>query len=41
MKKLGFTLAEILIALSIVGVVAAISIPGLVMENKKKIRKTR
>ena len=37
MKKNGFTLAEILIALSIVGVVAAISIPGLVMENKKKV----
>ena len=37
MKKFGFTLAEILIALAIVGVVAAISIPTMVTENKKKI----
>ena len=37
MKKHGFTLAEILIALAIVGVVAAVSIPTMVTENKKKI----
>ena len=37
MKKFGFTLAEILIALTIVGVVAAISIPTMVMESKKKV----
>ena len=37
MKKNGFTLAEILVALAIVGVVAAISIPGLVTESRKKV----
>ena len=29
MKKNGFTLAEILIAMAIIGVIAAIAIPGL------------
>lgn len=37
MKKRGFTLAEILIALTIVGVIAAITIPTLATENKKKV----
>lgn len=37
MKKFGFTLAEILIALSIVGVISAITIPTMVAENQKKI----
>ena len=37
MKKRGFTLAEILIALGVVGIIAAISIPGLVTESKKKV----
>ena len=37
MKKFGFTLAEILVALAIVGVVAAISIPTMVTESNKKI----
>lgn len=37
MKKFGFTLAEILIALSIVGVISAITIPTMVVENQKKI----
>ena len=37
MKKRGFTLAEILIALGVVGFIAAISIPGLVTESKKKV----
>lgn len=37
MKKFGFTLAEILIALAIVGVIAAISIPTMVMESNKKV----
>lgn len=37
MKKKGFTLAEILIALAVVGIVAAISIPNLVTENNKKV----
>ena len=37
MKKQGFTLAEILIALGVVGIIAAISIPGLATESKKKV----
>ena len=37
MKKFGFTLAEILVALAIVGMVAAVSIPTMVTENKKKV----
>jgi prepilin-type N-terminal cleavage/methylation domain-containing protein len=37
MQKLkGFTLAEVLITLSILGVVAAITIPGLVQRNTEK-----
>lgn len=36
MKKFGFTLAEVLIALSIVGVVSALTIPTLVSENQQK-----
>lgn len=37
MKKYGFTLAEVLIALGIVGIIAAVSIPGLATEHKKKV----
>lgn len=37
MKKFGFTLAETLITLGIVGVVAALTIPSLVTDNQKKI----
>ena len=37
MKKLGFTLAEVLIALTIIGVVAAMTIPSLVTEHKKDV----
>lgn len=36
-KKLGFTLAEILITLGIIGVVASITIPPLVNESQDKI----
>ena len=36
MKK-GFTLAEILITLGIVGVVAALTLPGVVMSYQKKV----
>ena len=36
MKKLGFTLAEVLIALAIVGVVAAITLPTLTSSTKKE-----
>ena len=35
MKKSGFTLAEILIALTVVGVLAALTIPGLVRDVQK------
>lgn len=34
--KLGFTLAEILITLGVIGVVAAITIPNLIANNKAK-----
>lgn len=37
MKKLGFTLAEVLIALAIIGVVAAITLPTLVGEHQKDV----
>lgn len=37
MKKNGFTLIEILITLTVIGIVAAISIPTLVTNNKKKV----
>ena len=36
MKKIGFTLAEILISLSIIGIVAAITIPTLGTNANKK-----
>ena len=36
MKKFGFTLAEILIALAIVGIVAAITLPTLTTSTKKE-----
>ena len=37
MKKLGFTLAEVLIALAIIGVVAAMTLPTLVSEHQKDV----
>ena len=37
MKKPGFTLAEVLITLGIIGVVAAITIPGLINNYKAQI----
>lgn len=40
MKK-GFTLAEILITLGIIGVVAALTIPGLMTAYRKKVIETR
>ena len=36
MKKIGFTLAEVLITLGIIGIVAAMTIPNLVMDYNKK-----
>ena len=40
MKK-GFTLAEVLITLGIIGVVAALTLPGLIASYKKKALETR
>ena len=36
MKIFGFTLAEVLITLGIIGVVAAMTIPGLIQNSKNK-----
>ena len=36
MKKLGFTLTEVLITLAIVGVISALTIPTVISENKKQ-----
>lgn len=36
-KRLGFTLAEVLITLGIIGVVAALTIPTLVAKHKEKV----
>ena len=41
MNKKGFTLAEVLITLSILGVVAAISIPNVVQSYKRSVLKTQ
>lgn len=41
MKKSGFTLAEILIALAIVGVIAALTIPSVVSSNKNQANATK
>ena len=35
-KKLAFTLAEVLITMTIIGVVAAITVPSLMMSTQKK-----
>ena len=40
-KKAAFTLAEVLITLGIIGVVAALTIPNLVVNYKKKVVETR
>ena len=36
MKKLGFTLAEALLALGIIGVVAALTLPSVTLEHRKR-----
>lgn len=41
MKKFGFTLAEVLITLGIIGVVAALTMPVLVANHRKKVVETR
>lgn len=35
-KKLGFTLAEVLITLGVIGVVSAITIPTLITNHQKR-----
>lgn len=40
MNKYAFTLAEVLITLGIIGVVAAVSIPGLIQNYRKHVLKT-
>ena len=40
-KKVAFTLAEVLITLGIIGVVAALTIPNVVSNYKKKVVETR
>ncbi len=40
-KKFGFTLAEVLITIGIIGVVASLTIPPLVQNHKKQITETR
>ena len=36
-KKLAFTLAEVLITLGIIGVVAALTLPALISNYKKQV----
>ncbi len=41
MKNRGFTLAEVLITLGIIGVVAAMTLPALITKHQKKVFATR
>ena len=40
-KYRGFTLAEVLITLGIIGVVAALTLPALIQKNNNKVVETR
>ena len=40
-KKCGFTLAEVLITLGIIGVVAAITIPSLITQNRARVLRSQ
>ena len=40
-RKQGFTLAEVLITLGIIGVVAALTLPSLIQKNNNKVVETR
>lgn len=40
-KQLGFTLAEVLITLGIIGVVAALTMPSLIQNHRKQVVETR
>ena len=37
MKKFGFTLAEVLITLGVLGVVAAVTMPTLIQKHKEQV----
>lgn len=39
-QKTGFTLAEVLITLSVIGIVASLTLPGLIQNNRNKELKT-
>ncbi len=39
--KAGFTLAEVLITLGIIGIVAAMTIPGLIAKHQKIVTATQ
>ena len=41
MKKLGFTLAEVLITLGIIGIVAALTLPAIVQKQQKQEASSR
>lgn len=41
MKKFGFTLAEVLITLGIIGIVAAITIPSLITQNRARVLRSQ
>ena len=40
-KKVAFTLAEVLITLGIIGIVAAMTMPALIQKNNNKVVETR
>ncbi len=40
-QRTGFTLAEVLITLGIIGVVAAMTLPSLIQRNNNKVVETR
>ncbi len=40
-KRFGFTLAEVLITLAVIGIVAAITLPGLIVSHQKKTTVTK
>ena len=40
-RKAGFTLAEVLITLGIIGIVASMTLPTLIQQNQKKVAATR
>ena len=40
-RKLAFTLAEVLITLGIIGVVAAITLPTMIAKSKKRVVETQ